>query len=64
MLISVVGWPDILPSEDTLPTDILSNGHFAEWTFSRTDILPNGLFAEKTLCQTDNLPKTEIFSEL
>jgi hypothetical protein len=36
---------------DTLPKDILPNGHFAdgrfaERTFCRMDILPNGQFAE------------------
>ena len=32
--------------KDTLPKDILPNGHFAVRTFCRTDILPNGQLAE------------------
>ena len=45
-------WPDILP-KDTLPTDVLLNGRFA-----------NRHFAEWTFCRTDSLPKIEISSEL
>jgi hypothetical protein len=59
----IMWWPD------SLPKDILPNGHFAdgrsaERTFCRTDILPNGQFAERRVCRTESLPKIEISFKL
>jgi hypothetical protein len=52
-------WPD------TLPKDILPNGHFAKRTFAkRTSFadghFADGRFAERTFCRTDSLTNGQL----